>query len=387
MDGQSPNAWTFPLTWTLLDTQIPVPNDARHPAPSSAYPREWSLSTVPESVSDETETQRAKSPAATIRGAFPIALSNLNKSASTATTRSTFGTNWALPATAGSEPDALDRSPYGKFANASWWPGVLRHGANGPYPDTATTVPGRPLDRVLHGQQHPETSPSGVPGNFKHQGYSNMEMSSASRSGATSSQSANVAANDIIRRLVGHYNHTSPASAISGATSASSVSNMSEMVVGQVRFGPQFSTTSPLSPLGDDSSTYQPPRPAGFTSYQITPHSVAETDAASAELYHPSRPAGFDPDNVSPPTSSSMSAQSWQSASDPPYNPQVHSESLPAIYKRREPGRGFAPITIPDQASMPPGNVSSWLLSDADQLYKPPAAPLITTAPWRLEFQ
>jgi hypothetical protein len=216
---------------------------------------------------------------------------------------------------------------------------------------------------------------------------SNLEVSPASRPGPSSSESANIAVNRIVRRVVGYYDHNSSASAISGATSASPGSNMSGMVPGQVRFGPQVSNTSPLSPWGNDSSTYRPPRPAGFTSHQITPHSAAETDAASAELYHPPRPAGFGPGGISSPRSSSVSAQSQQSASDPLYNTQAHAGSSPAFYERRELGREFAPITIPDQAGMLPGNVSPWLLSDADQLYKPPAAPLTATAPWRPAFQ
>ncbi|KAK1999884.1 hypothetical protein LX36DRAFT_655039 [Colletotrichum falcatum] len=389
MDGQVPNAGAFPSTWTLQETRRPVQTDARHPTPSSAYPREWSLSTVPESASDVTETQGAESSTATIRGDFPLALSDWKRPPSTASTPSAFETNWALPAGTAGERDVLGPSPRGTVANAVWSPAALHRGANGPYPDAAAAVTGsRPQDDVLvihSGRRKP--SPSSVPGNFKHQGYSTSEVSPASRPGPTSAESANVAANAVIRRVVAHYNHTSPASAISGAVSVSSASRTSEAVAGQVRFGPQFSTTSPSSPWGGDPSSYQAPRPAGFTSYQITPHSAAETDAVSAELYHPPRPAGFGPDNISPPVFSSTSAHGRQHASYTPYSPQAQSASLPAIYKRREPGGEFAPIVIPDQASMPPGDVSSWLFGDADQLYKPPAAPLTATAPWSLGFQ
>ncbi|KAF6828945.1 hypothetical protein CMUS01_08377 [Colletotrichum musicola] len=356
-----------------MDTRIPVQNDAQHPAPSSAYPKEWSLSTIPES---------AESSQATVRGDFPIALSDLDKSTPAATTPSTFEANWALPRNAGSERDA----PYGEFGNASWSPGVMRRGVHDPYPDTAAAIPRHPLDRVLHGQ-HPDTSPSGVPGNFKPQGYSDFQVSPSIRAGPTSSESANVAANGIIRRVVGQYHHASPASAISGATTASSASDVGEVIAGQVRFGPQFATTSPLSPRGNASSSYQAPRPAGFTSHQITPQSAAETDSASAELYHPPRPAGFGPENISPATSGSMSVQNQLAASRLQHDPRAHPDSLPAIPERRGSGRAFAPITIPDQASTLPDKVNSWLYADRDQLYKPPAAPLTATAPWHPQFQ
>lgn len=387
MDGQSRNTGTFPLTWTLLDPQAPVQNYSRHPAPPNAFPREWSLSTVPESISDKTETESERTSPSTIRGDFPIILADSNKPASKAIAPSTFETNWAIPANRDSESDVHNRLPYPNVDNARWPPGITHHGAHGmSYADTMMGIPGHPPNRVLN-EQHTTTSSSGVPGNFKHQGYSNLQVSPEIALGSANSEPVDVTANDIIHQLVGHYSYTSPPSAVSGATSANPVLNMNEVVAGQVSFRPQLSATSHFSPWENDSSSYQLPRPAGFTSNQVTPHSTVEAGSASAGIYRPPRPAGFDSTSISPATSSSTSAHRQQPGTSPWYDARFHPEPLPAIYEHRGSSGGFAPITIPDHAGTLPDNVSSWLLSDADRLYNPPAPPMTATAPWSRGFQ
>ncbi|KAH6890270.1 hypothetical protein B0T10DRAFT_485454 [Thelonectria olida] len=359
-EEQGPNPGIFPSTWTLLETQVPLPHGIEHTVVASkAYPKEWSLSTIPEFTSDETETQSQTTSQSTVKGDFPIALSDLDKTTPTPLSPSTFEKNWALPTNASGDQEVPPHAyRYSELVNSSWSPGLLPAGPQN-------------TSRELSGQ-HSDFFPSTLPGNFRPLGYSNAQASPQSGAGPASSGSASLPVNGIVRRLVAHNDNASPASAISGGGTASSTSNMSDMIAGHVRFAPQFSTMSSGSSSRSVAASYQPPRPAGFTSQELSPESAVENDSAYVQFYRPPRPAGFGFDSISPTTCAS--SENFQTQPSAPHNQDdntTHQDSIPVTQSQWEDSSPFAAIDIPEQASTLPNNAPSWLSASADRLYKP----------------
>jgi len=127
-EEQAPSQTSFPPSWTLSKSNPPIANAAQSPAILDAYPREWSLSTISESISDATETQDRATSQNTFRGDFPIALSNTNETAlSIISSPSTFERSWTLPPSASIGQPTPPHGGYRGLVSSTWSPGMLQH--------------------------------------------------------------------------------------------------------------------------------------------------------------------------------------------------------------------------------------------------------------------
>jgi len=407
-EEQTPSQTSFPPSWTLSESNPPIANGTQAPAPLDVYPIEWSLSTIPESISDATETQDGATSQNTFKGNFPIALSNTNETAPSITSSPpAFERSWTLPPSARIGQPTPPHEDYRGLISSTWSPGLLQHDMTklaGLESASIDGIMGSGHHHIIpnasapsnqeQSTQSPGVSTSAVPGNFRPRGYSNTHISPQSNQEPVSSESSSLPANGLVRRLAGYHHHVSPSSAISGGTAASSSSYRRGPVAGQVRFVPESAMTSPESGLWSTSepsatswngASYNPPRPAGFTSDHTSPQSVLENHSASHQSYRPPQPAGFGPDNVSPETSMNNQNHQIHRPSQFEHN-ETMINSLPISVLQRKPGTPFAPIEIPVQAATLPTNANSWLYANAEHLYTPPVAPLTATPPWRLEF-
>lgn len=353
---------TLPSEWMLSNHQL---NRGLSPAPGSqpggleAYPRDWSLTTIPESIISDTQAPSSVSED-TIRGDFPIALSGLSDTASAISAESPFAfkTGWSLLKGA-STSETIVNSPDVHYSNpysSSW---SLKP-PNVPQYDTENlneaTVLGRVPRHVVPGArissdtntsaESPGITPSSIPGNFRPHGY-------AVSSGTVASHSS-------YGNLPGH-----------------------------VRFAPQSSmpAASPSSAAWSASNpspgeaVYKPSRPAGFGSATTPSPMNSGSQNPAVEAFHPGRPKGFAADTSS---SSAMSTNS-QSPAQHENSGKGISGSVPTGLLAQ--GSRFPPLEIDILAETLPTNVDSWLNASAKQLYgRPPAAPLKAFAPWHARF-
>ncbi|TPX13577.1 uncharacterized protein E0L32_006048 [Thyridium curvatum] len=391
----------FPSNWTLSGGQRDVPLEVELSSPPAPWPREWTLSTIPESVSDATETESQATSQDTIRGAFPIALSQRDDVDRQVAPFNTFEQRWTLPPRAASERAASEVVGTGTQAFDKAW----SYGAS---PQTTTedrrpppgTVPEHVLPQASVSPANTRSAESAgysvgsVPSGVYQNGYianiSPQSNLSSHISAQTSAGSSSLPANGLVRRLAGQHHFASPASAASGGSAMTSASDGRPLAPGYVQFAAYSTTTTPnidegsassISPQSHLSHSYQPPRPAGFTSsVDPSPHSAAVSETYSQPGQLP-RPAGFGPDNTSPPTSSTNSMN--------PSPEQASRNGVPnttrIASRRNHPGGGFPAIDVSAYPATLPANVDSWLRANAHELYRPPA-PLTVTAPWHSMF-
>jgi hypothetical protein len=137
--------------------------------------------------------------------------------------------------------------------------------------------------------------------------------------------------------------------------------------------------SSNTSPETWDGPSYKLPRPAGFVAQHISPQSVLEND------HRMPQPTGFGPDNVTPPIWMNSQNHDIRSPAQPQHA-ETTTSSRPRSPLQRDPGMPFAPIEIPVQMATLPTNANWWLYAEADDVYKPPAAPMTERAPWSSEF-
>jgi len=228
-----PSLTAFPLSWTLSKSNPPTATvTAQALIPLETYPREWSLSTVPEFVSDATGTQNDVTAHHIVEDDFPIALSNLNETAIKISSPSTFERSWTLPRIEQPiPPHGNNRSLFG----STWSPGAPHHDITDPAGFESASLDGFtgivPRHVVPHTSsgsnqrqftQSPETSAPFIPGNFRPRGYSNTYASLPSSQGLVSSASSSLPENRLVHRLAGHYNNVPSNSAVSSGTAASS---------------------------------------------------------------------------------------------------------------------------------------------------------------------
>ncbi|RFU24559.1 hypothetical protein B7463_g11773, partial [Scytalidium lignicola] len=397
-EDHDPSLASFPSSWTLSKSNPPIADVAQSPVLLDAYPREWSLSTISESISDATETQDQATSQNTFRGEFPIALSNINETASNIiSSPPTFERSWTLPRSASTYQPTPPHGDYRGLMSSTWSPGMPQHDMAEPAGLEGASLAGIMGSSPRHtipnissssnqeqSTQSPGVSASAVPGNFRPRGRSNIHMSPQSNQGPVSAESSSLPMNRLVRRLAEYHHDISPSSAVSSGTAASSSLYGRGTVAGQVRLVPESAMTSPESGLWNGAS-YKPPRPAGFTSNHTSPQSVLENNSTSLQSYRLPQPAGFGPDNVSPPTSTDNQNHQIQHPAQFEHN-ETTINSLPISLLQRNPRTQFAPIEIPVQAAMLPTDANSWIYANVEHLYQPPTAPLTATPPWRSKF-
>ncbi|KPM45602.1 hypothetical protein AK830_g985 [Neonectria ditissima] len=386
---------TFSATWTLpSDTETPNAPPLR----SEAFPSEWTLKTIPESVSDTAtvqsdDTREWDRSTATTNSTPPPRMPTSETVASvlpSSQPSQSFEKSWTLPRHV--DPRIPVAPPV--LPSHTWSPGAPLGDYSGP--DASSSISGvmgkipshmvSALDSSSSAQydsSRVKSAAAAFPGDFRPRGYSYHGQSSeqAQQSAQSSAQSPGFRQVRPPRPAAYATDDTSP---LSPGDSSASAGVVSLYPAGAVARPAGFATDS-SSPwnVGDrgqasNSSGVSWNRgPDRLIAYSSNTSPEKGSDSTNLYSHRPPRPAGFAPDTVTPQTPGDALRTSPATASLP--GPTGLWRPIDAAENR------LAPVEVPVYAATLQEG-SPWAFADLDQAYDAPAAPLTATAPWRAGF-
>ncbi|KAI0430426.1 hypothetical protein F5Y09DRAFT_307789, partial [Xylaria sp. FL1042] len=342
----------FPSNWALNRSNRPNTTHTQETIPLGTYPRDWSLSTIQESVSDTPETASQGNAA---KSEFSLAPLDLEVPTSTIFSPPSFERSWTLSLTANPNQPASTLGHDERLFLSDWSLGHI--GRRPDERETVTRANSHDIVGTIPRQVIPHATPSSgqelitplmgnsssvVPGNFRPSGYSN-----ASETPQSDLRSANQESSSSVEQAV------------------------------HVRFRPTHAMTSGSSsdlrtshslPGSRNNAFYQFPKPVAFEPDQTSPTNF-QNSSGSSQSYRLPQPVGFGPENVTPPISNTSN----HSIRSPAYleDGYLVMNSAPHDPLHENSMASFAPPGVPIQATtLPPTDIYSWLSIDAEQLYQ-----------------
>ncbi|KAI0815975.1 hypothetical protein GGR55DRAFT_675584 [Xylaria sp. FL0064] len=367
----------FPSNWTLDRSNRTHTAPIQETVPLGTYPRDWSLSTIQESIPNTPEVSSEGNAAGS---EFSLARSDSQVPVSTISSP-TFETSWTLPLTANLNQSTSTPNDEQLFLD-NWSIGPIRRRPD--EKETVTTPNTHDIVGTVPRHVVPHATPSSaqelitpstgnsasvVPGNFRPSGYSNAHNSPQSDLLAASKESSSRSVNGMVRLPPEYIYHASP--------NSGTLSHSSNGHAAHVDIEPTYATTSASPsdhrnihslPSPRNNAVCQVPRPAAFVPDQTSPH-ILQNNPGLSQSYRLPQSMGFGPEIVTP-SMSNTSDHSIQSPVLYPADVYLARSSPPIDHLHQNYMASFAPPDIPVKATVQIGDMYPWLSADGEQLYK-----------------